>query len=192
MKEEDDIEIDRSDLDDSVVEEESAQVAIKKLREKLKEAEAKAKEYLDGWQRAQADFANLRRRDEEAKFEFIKFAKLTLIEELIPVLDSFNIALAHASTSRSTLRVSDSMSSAQVTDIKPIYDQFFSILKQNGLEELNPMDEVFNPKYHEAIGVVLTDESEKDHKIFEVMQKGYILIGKIIRPAKVKIGEYHG
>src|SRR3990167_8452093 len=58
--------------------------AQKKLREKLKQAEVKAKEYLDGWQRAQADFANLRRRDEEAKFEFIKFARLSLIEELIP------------------------------------------------------------------------------------------------------------
>jgi molecular chaperone GrpE len=175
MKEENDIEIDKSDLDDSVVEEESAQVAIKKLREKLKEAETKAKEYLDGWQRAQADFANLRRRDEEAKFEFIKFAKLALIEELIPVLDSFNIALAHGNK-----------------DVKPVYDQFFSILKQNGLEELNSMDEAFDPKYHEAIGMVSTGESEKDHKILEVVQKGYILMGKIIRPAKVKIGEYHG
>ncbi|MDO8729038.1 MAG: nucleotide exchange factor GrpE [bacterium] len=173
MKEENDIEIDRSDLDDSVVEEESAQVAIKKIREKLKEAETKTKEYLDGWQRAQADFANLRRRDEESKVEFIKFANLTLIEELIPVLDSFNIALAHGNK-----------------DVKPVYDQFFSILKQNGLEELNPMEEIFDPKYHEAIGVISTDESEKDHKIIEVIQKGYILMGKIIRPAKVKTGQF--
>ena len=175
MQDEEDIKIEKSDLDDSVAEEESAQASIKKLRERLKEAEAKAKEYLDGWQRAQADFANLRRRDEDAKFEFIKFARLSLIEELIPVLDSFNIALAHGNK-----------------DIKPVYDQFFSILKQNGLEELNPIEEVFNPKFHEAVGVVPTNESEKDHKILEVMQKGYILIGKIIRPAKVKIGEYHG
>lgn len=175
MKEENDIEIDKSDLDDSVVEEESAQVAIKKLREKLKEAEAKAKEYLDGWQRAQADFANLRRRDEEAKSEFVKFATLSLIEELIPVLDSFNLALAHGNK-----------------DVKPVYDQFFAILKQNGLEELNPLNETFNPKYHETIGVVSTDDSVKDHQILEVIQKGYILMGKIIRPAKVKIGEYHG
>ena len=168
----DDIEIDRSDLDDSVVGEESAQVLTKKLREKLKEAEAKAKEYLDGWQRAQADFANLRRRDEEAKFEFIKFAKLSVILELIPVLDSLNLALSHGNK-----------------DVKPVYDQFLSILRQNGLEELNPLGEVFDPKYHETIGVVPTDELEKEHKILEVIQKGYILVGKIIRPAKVKIGE---
>ena len=94
---------------------------------------------------------------------------------MIPVLDSFNIALSHGNK-----------------DVKPVHDQFFSLLRQNGLEELNPIDEVFDPRYHEAIGVVPTDEPEKDHKILEVIQKGYILTGKIIRPAKVKIGEYHG
>lgn len=175
MDDEKDIELEKEGLDDSVVVEEHALDTVKKLKEKLKEVETKAKEYLDGWQRAQADFANLRRRDEEAKSEFVKFATLSLIEELIPVLDSFNIALAHGNK-----------------DVKPVYDQFFSILKQNGLEELNPMDETFDPRYHEAMGVVLTDESEKDHKIIEVIQKGYILMGKIIRPTKVKIGEYHG
>src|SRR3989344_5015505 len=150
-EEEKDIELDKEGLDDSVVAEEHAQDTVKKLKEKLKEAEGKAKEYLDGWQRAQADFANLRRRDEEAKFEFIKFARLSLLEELIPVLDSFNIALAHGNK-----------------DVKPISDQLFFILKQNGLEELNPTEEVFDPKFHEAVGVVPTNESEKDHKILEV------------------------
>ena len=160
------------DLDDSVVAEEATEESAKKLRERLKIAEAKAKEYLDGWQRSQADFVNIRRRDEEAKAEFLKFARLSLIEELIPVLDSFNLALAHGNK-----------------DVKPVYDQFFAVLKQNGLEELDPMGETFDPKSHEAVGVVLTDEPEKDHKILEVIQKGYILFGKIIRPAKVKIGE---
>ena len=174
-EEEKDIELDKEGLDDSVIAEEHANDTVKKLREQLKQVETKAKEYLDGWQRAQADFANLRRRDEEAKSEFVKFANLSFVLELIPVLDSFNLALAHGNK-----------------DVKPVYDQFFSILKQNGLEELDPMDETFDPKYHEAIGVVPTDEPEKNHKILEVIQKGYILSGKIIRPAKVKIGEYHG
>ena len=181
MDEKDDVEIEESDLDDSVVAEEHAQDAVKKLREKLKEAEAKAKEYLDGWQRAQADFANLRRRDEEAKVEFLKFARLSLIEELVPVLDSFNLALSHPSSS-----------SGQAANIKPVYDQLFAILKQNGLEESDPMEEKFDPKNHEAMGIIDTSEKENDHKILEVLQKGYILSGKIIRPAKVKIGQYNG
>lgn len=180
MKEkDDDIEIDDSDLDDSVVAEESAQESIKKLRERLKETEAKAKEYLDGWQRSQADFINLRKRDEEAKIEFIKFAKLSLVEELIPVLDSFNIALSHPS-----------ISSGQEANIKPIYDQLLGILKITGLEEIEPLGSIFSPQEHEALDVILTEEKEKDHKVLEVMQKGYKLNGKVIRPAKVKIGEF--
>lgn len=158
------------DLDDSVILEENQAEALVKLKLKLKEAEAKAKEYLDGWQRSQADFVNLRKRDEEAKIEFLKFANVDLILQLMPVLDSLSLAEGHA---------------------EPIYKQLVQILKSNGLEELNPMGETFNPKEHEAVSVIPTDKSEEDHKILEVMQKGYILAGKIIRPAKVKIGEFN-
>ncbi|MDZ4205848.1 MAG: nucleotide exchange factor GrpE [Patescibacteria group bacterium] len=172
-EEEKDIELDKEGLDDSVVAEEHAQDRVKKLREKLKEAETKAKEYLDGWQRAQADFANLRRRDEDAKFEFIKFAKLSLIEGLIPVLDSFNIALARGHK-----------------DFEPLHNQLAAVLKANGLEVLNPLNETFSPHEHEALAVVPTKKSEEDHKVLEVLQKGYKLNSKLVRPAKVKIGEF--
>ena len=72
VEENDDIVIDGDDLDDSVVAEEHQADAIKKLKAKLKEAEAKAKEYLDGWQRSQADFVNLRKRDEEERENHIE------------------------------------------------------------------------------------------------------------------------
>ena len=168
MKDEEN-EIVTEDLDDSVVAEEHAQDSIKKLKERLKDAEAKAKEYLDGWQRAQADFVNIRKRDEEAKVEFLKFAKTDLIDQLMPVLDSLSLAQGHA---------------------EPIYKQLMQILKSNGLEEDNPMGETFDPRKHEAVGSVETDKKDEDHKILEVVQKGYILSGKIIRPAKVRIGEH--
>ncbi len=157
-----------SDLDDSVVEEEFSRDKIKKMKEKLKEAESKAKEYLDGWQRAQAEFVNLRKRDEEGRQDFLKFANAKLIEELMPVIDSLELSGGHA---------------------EPIYKQLMQILKQNGLEELSPVGAPFDPREHEAIGVVATAKPEEDHKVLEVMQKGYILSGKIIRPAKVRIGE---
>jgi molecular chaperone GrpE len=178
MKEEGDIEIDQSDLDDSVVGEESALASIKKLKERLKEVEKKAKEYLDGWQRAQADFANVRRRDEESRVEFIKFAKMGLVEELIPVLDSFNIALAHP-----TARVEE------VGGLESIYSQFMGVLRASGLEEINPLSQTFSPYEHEALATIPTEKSEEDHKILEVLQKGYKLNGKVVRPAKVKVGE---
>ena len=174
-EEEKDIELDKEGLDDSVIAEEHANDTVKKLREKLKEAESKAKEYLDGWQRAQADFANLRRRDEEAKIEFLRFAHADIIAQFIPVLDSLELSLPHGNK-----------------ELEAVYNQFISILKSNGLEEQNPEGESFDPRFHESVGIVETENQDEDHKILEVIQKGYILSGKIIRPAKVKIGEYHG
>ena len=162
------------DLDDSVVMEEHTGEQVKKLKEKLKEAETKAKEYLDGWQRSQADFANLRRRDEEARLQFLKFAAESFVVELLPVLDSFDLAIKHDNS-----------------ELEPVRKQFLSVLKSYGLEESEPVGENFDPRLHESVGAIKTNKEKEDHKVFEVIQKGYILSGKIIRPAKVKIGEYH-
>lgn len=170
--EENDIKLDKEGLDDSVLADEHAGDTVKKLKGKLKEAEGKAKEYLDGWQRAQADFVNMRKRDDEAKAEFLKFAKGDLIEQMMPVLDSFELSLPHANK-----------------ELEIVYRQLLGILKANGLEEDNPIGKPFDPRQHESIGTLPTDDPGEDHKILEVMQKGYILQGKIIRPAKVRIGE---
>ncbi|MDO8590123.1 MAG: nucleotide exchange factor GrpE [bacterium] len=167
----------KEENNDIVIEDDPDSIAstevLKKLREKLKQAETKAKEYLDGWQRAQADFANLRRRDEEAKAEFLKFARFSLVAELIPVLDSFNIALSQGHK-----------------DLEPLYNQLLAVLKTNGLEVLDPLGETFSPHEHEAIATIHTEKHEEDHKVLEVLQKGYKLNSKIVRPAKVKVGEF--
>jgi molecular chaperone GrpE len=171
--EQDDFELDKENLDDSVVEEEHAADKVKKLKEKLKAAEEKAKEYLDGWQRERAEIANARKRDEEAKQEFAKFAKADVIDQLMPVLDSLELSLPHGNA-----------------ELTAIYKQLMQILKANGLEEDNPKGKPFDPRQHEAIGTIETADEGEDHKILEVVQKGYILSGKIIRPAKVKVGEF--
>jgi molecular chaperone GrpE len=161
-------------LDDSVVAEEHQGETIKKLRERLKAAEEKAKEYLGELQRSKADFVNMRKRDEEAKQEFVKFAKSDVLSELIPVLDGFDQAMSHG-----------------IEGVEPLYRLLMKTLSQHGLEESNPVGETFNPMYHEAIGTIKTDREEEDHKILEVLSKGYILSGKVIRPAKVRIGEFN-
>lgn len=176
MKDEDDITLDSEDnIDDSVVAEEAQGETIKKLRVRLKEAEAKAKEHLDNWQRAQAEFVNVRKRDEEAKGEFLKFAQAGIIEELLPVLDALQSAVSHGDKG-----------------IEQTYNLFLKILKQKGLEEIDPTGEAFDPSKHEAIGMTETKDKNEDHKVLEVLQKGYIMMGKVIRPAKVKIGEFIG
>lgn len=68
---------------------------VKKLREKLKTAVEEKQTYLDGWQRDKAEFMNARKRDEEAKQDFLKFAKLNVIEDILPVIDSFDMAMAN-------------------------------------------------------------------------------------------------
>ena len=167
----------KKDNDDIVIEDdpdlEASSSVQKKLRERIKQAENKAKEYLDNWQRAQADFANVRRRDEEAKIEFLKFANLSLIEELIPVLDSLNMALSQGHE-----------------NFEPLYNQFMQALKNSGVQELNPIGIAFSPHEHEAISMVPTEKKKEDHQILEVMQKGYKLNDRVIRPAKVRVGEY--
>lgn len=182
---EDDVEIDVEDLDDSVVAEEAQGETIKKLRGKLRGAEAKAKEYLDNWQRAQADFVNLRKRDEEAKQQFMKFANAALLEELIPVLDSLTLAIVHGNPEGKP-----AASNGAGKDVEVIYKQLMQVLKRNGFEEIDPVGESFDPRLHEAIGSIPTDKDSEDQKILEVVQKGYILGDKIIRPAKVRIGEF--
>lgn len=169
----DEFEFEKDDLDDSVLSEEHLGETVQKLKGKLKEAEDKAKEYLDHLQRAKADFVNMRRRDEEAKAEFVKFAKSDVLSELIPILDSLTLAQAHGEKS-----------------VEPIYKQFMQILSKHGLEEDDPLWKPFDPVFHEAVGMIKTNKESEDHMILEVMQKGYILSGKVLRPAKVKIGQF--
>jgi molecular chaperone GrpE len=160
-------------LDDSVVAEEHMGDAVKKLKGKLKDAEEKVKEYLGELQRAKADFVNMRKRDEADKAEFVRFAKSGLIEDLMPVLDALESAVSHGDKG-----------------VEQTLNLFKKVLKQNGLEEVNPLHQPFDPRMHEAIGVVATDTPEEDNQILEVLQKGYILSGKTIRPAIVRTGEY--
>ncbi len=173
MNDENDIVLDKDEgLADSVVAEESQAEAIKKLREKLKGAEVKAKEYLDKWQRAQADFVNLRKQDEESKAEFLKYAGAGVILQILPVLDSLSLAVSHGSR-----------------DCEVVLSQLLKILKDVGVEEINPLGETFNPNLHEAIGMQETKNQEEDHKILDVLQKGYMIRGKTLRPARVRVGE---
>ena len=173
MNDEQDVNLSSDDVDDSVVIEESLEERVKTLKEKLKEAEKRAKENLDAWQRAQADFMNLRKRDEEDKQDFVKFAKSDIVSELIPTLDALSSAVSHG-----------------IEGVEQIQNLILKTLKQHGLEELNPLGEPFDPAKHEAVAMQPTTDKGQDHKILDVLQKGYILNGKILRPAKVKVGEF--
>lgn len=156
---------------------------VKDLREKLKKALAEKQEYLDGWQRAKADFVNARKREEEARKDLVKYANESLILELGPVLDSFAMAFANK-------EAWEKVDKNWRMGVEYIYSQLKGVLESNGFGEFDPMGEQFDPARHHAIESVPVDDQAQDHKVAAVIQKGYMLNGKIIRPASVKIGEF--
>ena len=178
-----DQDVQNADLDDSVVAEESSADTIKKLREKLKKADAERLEYLTGWQRAKADLINARKRDEADHKEFIKFANERLIDGLIPVLDSFELAMGNKA-------VWEKADKNWRIGVESIASQLRKALSDAGLEEVNPIGQKFDPMRDEAAMYEPVDSEGKNHIIIAVMQKGYNLNGRPMRPAKVKVGEY--
>jgi len=159
---------------------ESPALAMKKLREKLKICEKEKKEYLDGWQRMRADFANIKKEEEARRGDMIKFAAEGLVDDLIPVLDSFSMAFGNK-------EAWEKVDTNWRKGVEYIYAQMYSVLESRGLTEIGKIGEKVDPRMHVAIEEI-TPTSEKDtDTVSEVVQKGYRLHSKVIRPAKVKI-----
>jgi len=177
---EDDVVLER---DNEYTPKEPAEV-IAKLRLKLKACEQEKQEYLDGWQRAKADFINARKQEELSRKELVTFSNEHLISDLIPVLDSFDMAMGN--------KVAWEQAPKEWRmGIEYIYTQFLSILSQSGLlQQTSEPGHVFDPRLHEAVDTMETNEKEKDGQIFQILQKGYSLNGKPIRSIKVKVQKY--
>src|SRR3989338_1747557 len=158
--------------------------AVKKLKEQLKTCRTERQEYLDGWQRAKADFINAKKREEEERNEFVKFSRKELIKELLPALDSFHTAFGNK-------EVWEKVDLNWRMGVQYIYSQLMAVLECHGVTLIDPKPGVpFDPKGHASIGTVVVAEKENDHTVAEVVQKGYALHGKILEPAKVKIAEF--
>ena len=152
-----------------------AAARVKKLREGLKQCETEKREYLDGWQRAKAELINYK-RDEAKRFEeLMKFAAEGVITEAVTVLDSFDLALRHE------------MPKEVERGIVLIRSQLEDILRRRGLEVMQPLGEKFDPAYHESLGEAETDGEAGT--VAEVLQLGYLLQGRVLRPARVKISK---
>ncbi|MGB9680773.1 MAG: nucleotide exchange factor GrpE, partial [Minisyncoccia bacterium] len=116
---------------------------IKKLEEELAAIKAQAKEYLDGWKRAKADYLNREKEIEKEKIAWIKFANLELILNLLLILDSFE---------QSVKQISEELKDNEwVKGILKIKEQFENFLKLQGVERIKTIGEKFNPDFHEVI-----------------------------------------
>src|SRR3990167_8152925 len=141
-------------------EEETAnpQAVIKKLRERLKGTEAKAQEYLTGGKKERADLVNARKRDEEEKREFAKFAKEDIATELISVLDSFDSAFKNKEAWE---KVDENWRKG----VEYIHAQLINVLANHGVSIISPLGEKFDPQRDEAVENVPTRDKKEDDKI---------------------------
>jgi len=155
--------------------EERAETKIAKIREELSSCRQEKQEYMDGWQRAKADYVNLLRRNEEAAKAAESSGKIKAIETLLPAFDALERAKEHGEVPEGFLAIAKQLESA-----------FASL----GLEEVGKVGEKFDPALHDALGQDAVDSAETDDTITTVLEKGWHINGSVIRPAKVRVGHF--
>jgi len=148
---------------------------VKEKDEKIEEMDAEIDDLLSRLQRLQADFVNYRKRSKREKSEMTTRGKVELCSSLLPVLDNFERALK-----------AEENESDFYKGVEMIYNQLLKSFADEGIEEIIALGEEFNPEYHEAIMRVESDEFEEGI-VTEIVQKGFILDDRVIRPAMVKV-----
>lgn len=164
-------------------EEATPQDNLKKIRERLKKAVEEKQDYLQGWQRAKADFVNFKRDAEERVADSRRYGAAEVIEELIPLLDQFDMAVAAPQWNEAPEGFRKGM--------EGIRKGLHKVLESHGVISYNPIGEPFDPVRHEPLSTAPTNDPKKDQVVVQALQPGYIQNGKILRPAKVVIGEFH-
>jgi len=156
----------------------SARDKQKGLRAKLKECESAKMQAMEDLQRTKAEFLNSRKRLEEQASRDVVRAKDTFVLELLPLADSFDMAMQNT-------EAWEAIDEVWRKGVEGINAQLQSLLKKHNVTALDPTGETFNPEHHEALST--TDSDSETDTIVSVIQKGYERNGDIIRPAKVII-----
>jgi len=151
----------------------------KEQNKKIKELEENVAELTAGWQRTQADFLNFKKQVADERTRLIGSAATDIIDQLLPVLDHFQLAAKHLPK--------ELENNNWAVGIKQIEKQFENILIKNGLERIESVGKEFNPELHEAIEEVKSDKPVGT--IIEEILSGYKYAGGILRSAKVKVAK---
>jgi molecular chaperone GrpE len=155
--------------------EKESKVEEKQTEENIDPKDAKIKELIESLQRLQAEFENFKKRTDKEKQDFCKYAEKELMVELLPALDTFELALENTENQKEFIK-----------GVELIYAQLVSGLEKKGLKIIETQGK-FDPHKHE---VLLQEESDKDSgEILEELQKGYRLNETILRTAKVKVSK---
>ncbi len=149
--------------------------------EALREEAKKSKELHEQLLRLSAEFDNFRKRREKEMQDFLKFGQEEFIVKFLPVLDEMEKVISEKNVASKTL----------LQGVSLIQKKFFSILTSEGLERQKVVGKSFDPLYHEVVETV-DSKKHKDNEIVEELRPGYLLKGKVIRPAMVKIAKHSG
>lgn len=153
--------------------------AAPSLEEQLKAAELKLAEQQDAWLRAKAEGENIRRRAQEDITKASKFAVEKFADAMLPVKDSLEAALANENQSAEALKAG----------VELTLRQLVSAFEKSSLAEINPLGEKFDPHRHQAISQLDAPEGKEPNTVLTVLQKGYALHDRVIRPALVVVSK---
>jgi len=159
----------------------SLEAKLKKLRADLRACQKEKDENLAGWQRAKADLVNFRRLAEADRSRDVVRAKSSVLQAILPVLDSFESAMED----KGWQKVDEEWREG----VRRIAEQLTNALTHEGLVAFGCKGDAFDPTFHECMSVVPVEDAAKDHTIVEVLQKGYRLGDEVVRAAKVIVAQ---
>jgi len=151
---------------------------IDELKDRLQALKTDCDEITNKYFRISADFQNYKKRIEKEKSDIYNFANEKLIVELIPIVDNLERALNSSKD--------EGQGELILKGVEMIYQQFLEILKKNGVAEISSDEKTFDPNYHHAV-MQVEDTNYESNMVIEVLQKGYMLKEKVIRPSMVKV-----
>lgn len=162
-------------------EEEAPLTEEEKLAQELEKANAEIEEQKDKYLRLSAEFDNYRKRTMKEKAELILNGGEKSISSILPIVDDFERALKNMETATDVVAVKEG--------VELIYNKFMSVLGQNGVKVIETKEQPLDTDYHEAIAVIPAPTEALKGKILDCVQTGYTLNDKVIRHAKVVVGE---
>lgn len=163
--------------------EEDLKKTLKKFRSDLKACQKGKEEYLTGWQKERAEFINYKKQEDERRVNFSEVVRERILTRFLSVVDSFNMAFANK---ESWKNVDENWRKG----VEYIYAQVNTIFEEYGVKAIGEVGEVFDPNIHQSVDMKPTDKKEEDHKVSDIIQKGYKLGERVLRAARVNVYEY--
>lgn len=160
-----------------------ARTTIKKLREKIKKLEGEKQEYLDLSQRTRADYANFKKEVDANRVADRKFATKRFITDLLPVLDSYDMAQGNKESW-------EAVDKNWRMGIEYIFAQLRTVLEGEGVTQFGKVGDTFDPHLHESMEQVAVENESDNDKIMKILQNGYKMNDMILRPARVHTGHF--